>query len=232
MNVRGIYKTSLIDFPGRLSTVIFSGGCNLRCKYCHNGDIVFNNSKLESYSNEEILDFLRKRKGLIEGLTVTGGEPTLAKNLIPFLENVKELSFYIKVDTNGLMPGVINQLLEKKLVDYVAVDVKTSSEKYSELTDCDVDFLKIIETIVILKKSNIDYEIRTTCVPAFLNLDDLHSIKQSIGFVKKYCLQQFTTNVPLIDKSLESVQPYPVSVLNEFLDFVKTFSEESELRGI
>lgn len=232
MNIRGIYKTSLIDYPGKISTVIFIGGCNLRCRYCHNPDIVLNNNNLECYSKKEVLGLLKKRCGIIDGVTISGGEPTIAGSLVHFLTEIREMELYIKLDTNGLRPDILEELIRKNLIDYVAIDVKTSPEKYRDLTNCDADFSRIIRAIEIIKESGIDYELRTTCFPEFVTEEDLTTIKKLTGHVKRYFIQQFVGNTPLIDKSWESMKPYPVNVLKKFRDIVRTFSDICEIRGI
>ncbi|MCP4133495.1 MAG: anaerobic ribonucleoside-triphosphate reductase activating protein [bacterium] len=232
MNVRGIYKTSLIDYPGKISAVVYTGGCNLRCRYCHNPELVEAGNSLELYPNDEVLAFLKKREMLIDGVTITGGEPTLAKNIDSFIETIRELSLEVKLDTNGLKPDVVERLLQKELLDYIAIDVKTSPENYSKLTNRETDFSQIIKTVDIVRASGLDYEIRTTCVPEYVTLEDLESIKNALGRVKKYCLQQFVSHVPLIDTSLEEKDPYSVRVLGEFKEFVASFADIVEVRGI
>ncbi|HQL81024.1 MAG TPA: anaerobic ribonucleoside-triphosphate reductase activating protein, partial [Spirochaetota bacterium] len=191
MNIRGIYKTSLIDFPGKISTVLFSGGCNMRCRFCHNPDLACNWQDLELSSNEEALDIISRRKKVIDGVTISGGEPTLSKNIDSFIRQIKSLGLAVKLDSNGLKPDVISRLIGQNLVDYVAVDIKTSPEKYRSLTDSEADFASIVQCINILKKSGIDYEVRTTCVPGYVTLEDLAGIRDAIGRVRAYHLQQF-----------------------------------------
>jgi pyruvate formate lyase activating enzyme len=232
MNIRGIYKTSLIDFPGKISTVLFSGGCNLRCKYCHNPSLACNWGTLALTGNEEALGLMKKRNKLIDGVTITGGEPTLSNNIEAFIETIKELSLAVKIDTNGLKPEVIDRLAAKKYIDYAAVDVKTSPEKYRELTGTDVDFNRIIESIEILRSRNIDYEIRTTCVPGYVTPEDLTDIGNALGRVNKYCLQQFNNSVPLLDRSWEGIEPYSIETLYRFRDIALSFADTCELRGI
>jgi len=232
MNIRGLYKTSLIDFPGRISAVLFTGGCNLRCRNCHNPKLAENSRDLDLFGNSEILDVLNSRKNLIDGVTITGGEPTLSKNLLPFIERVKNLPLQVKLDSNGLRPDVIRQLTGRGLLDYVAIDIKTSPQKYNDLTRNTVDFSTILRTINILKESGTDFELRTTCIPGYVTLDDLRIIKDLVGAVEKYFLQQFISSSSLIDESMEHIQPYPVKVLQEFRDFICTFSNQCEIRGI
>lgn len=124
MNIRGIQKTSLIDFPQTISTVLFTGGCNLRCRYCHNASLACNDCSLQQYPNNEVLDLLQKRKHLIGGVVITGGEPTLAAGIVTFLKQVKNIGLKVKLDTNGFQPEVLKQLLSDMLLDYVAIDIK------------------------------------------------------------------------------------------------------------
>ncbi len=232
MNIRGIYKTSLIDFPGRISTVLFSGGCNLRCKYCHNPSLACNWGSLTLYRNEEALGLMKKRNKLIDGVTITGGEPTLSQNIEAFLGMIKSLQLAVKIDTNGLNPKVIDRLATQKYIDYAAVDVKTSPRKYCGLTGADIDFERIAETIDILRRRGIDYEVRTTCVPGYVTPEDLRDIGSAIGRVKKYCLQQFNTEVPLLDRSWEHIEPYSAATLRQFEAIIHTFADTCEIRGI
>jgi pyruvate formate lyase activating enzyme len=232
MNIRGIYKTSLIDFPGRICAVLFAGGCNLRCRYCHNRDLALNSDRLRSESDEDILNFLKRRKGLIDGVVISGGEPTLDRDLEAFLEKVKALDLEVKLDTNGLNPPVVGNLLAKGLLDYTALDIKTSPEKYPGLAGRPVDFNLILETLSLLREFPAEYEVRTTCVPGFVTMDDLEKIIASTGPVKKYCLQQFVPSADLIDPELASVQPYPVKVLKSFAEFMGERSGICEIRGI
>jgi pyruvate formate lyase activating enzyme len=232
MNIRGIYKTSLIDYPGKISAVLFTGGCNLRCRYCHNPDLAGNWQDMAHSTDEEAIDLLRKRKNLIDGVTISGGEPTLSKDLFSFVEKIKELQLAVKLDSNGLQPEVLKDLIAGGLLDYAAIDIKTSPEKYQHLTDSDVDFSRISRSIDILRESGIDYEVRTTCVPAYVTMGDLASIRDAIGRVKKYFLQQFQREARLLDRSWEVIEPYPVETLRQFREFILTFADRCEIRGI
>lgn len=232
MNIRGIYKTSLIDFPGRISTVLFSGGCNLRCKFCHNADLACNREHLDRSSNDEALAILNKRKHLIDGVTLSGGEPTLSANLEGFIEQIRGLSLPVKLDSNGLRPDVIGRLIARGLIDYVAIDVKTSPRKYPDLAGCAVDFGAIAESVAVLRQSGMDYEIRTTCIPDYVTMEDLGEIAACIGRVKSWWLQQFVSDLPLLDESLRGLSPYPVPVLHRFRDFIAGHADFAGLRGV
>ncbi len=174
MCIKGLDKVSLIDYPGKIGPVLFLGGCNLRCRYCQNPDLALDSKELPEISEIEILEFLKKRASLIDGVTISGGEPTLSKNLIPLLKKIKEFELNIKLDSNGFFPELIGKCIDAELVDYVAIDVKTSPGKYNELTGRDVDFSKIVDTFNILKNSSIVYEARTVCIPDYVTAKDLH----------------------------------------------------------
>ncbi len=231
MNFKGIHKTSLVDYPGKISTVLFAGGCNLNCRYCYNPELVNNSKELETLKVNDILASLKKRKKLIDGVVISGGEPTLLKNIDVFIESIKGIPLSVKIDTNGLKPDIIEALLSKNLLDYIAIDIKTSPEKYESLTRKKIDFTHIKRTIDMVKKSGVDYEIRTTCIPDYITLDDIKIIKKEIGKVKKYFLQQFVNKLTM-DTGMQIVKPYPVPVLNEFKEVVETFAEKCELRGV
>jgi len=232
MNIKGLYKTSLVDYPGRVSSVIFTGGCNLRCGYCHNPDLACNSDKLEKIDDEEVFSFLEKRRGLIDGVTVSGGEPALDSGLPDFLRRVKSLGLLVKLDTNGFFPSVIEQCLSEKLADYMAVDLKTSPPKYGMLTKRDVDFSRIVMTLDLIRNSGIDYEIRTTCVPGFVTLEDITLIGEAMGHVKKWYLQQFVNIHTLIDPEAEKLSPYPVRYLELMRDEALKFADRCSIRGI
>lgn len=231
MNIRGINKTSLIDYPGKISAVLFTGGCNLRCGYCHNPDMARNDGQLESHTNEEVLRFLRKRRALLEGVTITGGEPTLQEGLRDFIRSVRDLGLLVKLDTNGFRPGVVGGLLDEGLLDYAAVDIKTSPGKYPELTKTAVDFTTVAETVGLLRRSGIPFELRSTCVPGYITLEDLREIRDALGPVERYYLQQMISHVNLGDREFERIQPYPIPVLQQFGEFVRTFARIVEVRG-
>jgi pyruvate formate lyase activating enzyme len=231
MDIKGIQKTSLVDFPGKISTVIFFGGCNFLCGFCHNSELVYINDNSKSYPDTEILGFLRERSKLIDSVVITGGEPTLYKNIDSFIQRIKEIPLYIKIDTNGSNPAVIERLLNKKLLDYIAIDIKTSPEKYELAAGVKVNTANIKNTVELAKNSGIDYELRTTCVPTFVDLDDFEKIQSWIGHVKRYYIQQFV-NKSTLDPLLLKCIPYSDDKLNEFKKIVETFADECEIRGM
>ena len=186
----GIEKFSLIDFPGKTSCILFTIGCNFRCPYCHNPELVDETVETK-ISEEEILDFLKTRKTLLDGVVITGGEPTLHDDLISFIKKIKELGFLVKLDTNGTNPKMLREALDKKLVDYVAMDMKSPLAKYSQTVARPVDTKAIRESIDLLLNSNIGYEFRTTLIKAMVTPSDILEIGKEIKGAKNYYLQKF-----------------------------------------
>lgn len=231
MNIKGIHKTSLIDYPGKICSIFFSGGCNMRCRYCHNPELIKGKDENPVVANDEAIAFVEKRKGILDGIAISGGEPTLSKNLIPFLRSLRATGVSIKLDTNGLKPLVIEKALEENLVDYLALDIKTSPEKYGDLTGRDDAFPLIIQTLRAIQCSGIDYEIRTTCIPSYVEFDDIKKIAREIVFVKRYYLQQFVPEKTL-DESLSRITPFPRGVLESYRDFLLGYAEVCAIRGI
>ncbi len=232
MNIRGLYKTSLVDFPGKISSVVFTGGCNLRCGYCHNPHMVLDSSGLEKIEEEYFFQFLSGRKNLIDGVTVTGGEPSLHPDLPEFLERIKEMGFIVKLDTNGFSPAVIENVISLGLADYIALDVKSSPGKYAFVTGTDLPFDTVLKTINILKESGIDFELRTTCIPEMVTIGDIAKIGEAIGSVKKYFLQQFVNTGNLLDPALQELSPYPSVYLEAMKGECLKFAETCLIRGV
>ncbi len=231
MNIKGIHKTSLIDFPGSISAIIFSGGCNLRCRYCHNPDLACNSCGLQGYSNDEALSFIMSRIHLIDAVVLSGGEPTLSPRIKDFTRTLKDLGLKVKLDTNGFNPDIVNDLVLEGLLDYIAMDIKTSPEKYHLLTGNDSPFDTIIDTLDILRHSGVLYELRTTCIPEYVTMDDLFAIRDKVEHVDAYFLQQFV-NTTTLDEAFHTIQPYPPETLLSFRQFVSTFADTCEVRGI
>ena len=232
MNIRGLYKTSLVDFPGKITSVIFTGGCNLRCGYCHNPDMVLGSGDTSAVSEDYVFEFLSGRKNLIDGVTVTGGEPSLQADLLNFLKRIKDMGFLIKLDTNGFSPEVIKAVTASDLADYIALDIKSSPQKYQDVTGRDYPFNTVLETIDILRNSGIDFELRTTCIPQLVTDEDIVLIGENVGRVKKYFLQQFVNTGRLIDPALQELSPYPVAYLECMRNKCLEFAETCVIRGI
>lgn len=202
MLIKGIQKMTLLDYPGKIACTIFTGGCNFRCPFCQNGSLVINIDD-EKITEEEILAFLAERQGKLDAVCISGGEPCIQKDLISFCKKVKTLGYLIKLDTNGSFPNALKELVEKKLIDYVAMDVKNTLEKYNLTAGSKILLENIKESIDFLKKSNITHEFRTTVVKEFHDLNDLVDIANLVSPSKLY-LQQFRDSEDVIMKNLHS----------------------------
>jgi len=218
MVFKGLQKISLLDYPGKIGAIVFVGGCNFRCPFCYNRDLVLNPESLPSVREDEILKHLETKREWLDGVVVTGGEPTIHPDLPDFLEKVKKLGYSVKLDTNGSNSKMLAELLEKNLVDYIALDVKAPLLKgrYNEATGTrDESVLEEVESsIALLQDSNgVDYEFRTTVVPKLLNEDDIVLIAKRISGAKRYYLQQFKPTSTHVDESYSDVAPYPLEVL-------------------
>jgi len=190
MLIGGLHKLSLIDYPGKLSAVVFTRGCNFRCPYCHNPELIESNGG-DIIEEDKILSFLDERKGKLDGVVVTGGEPTLQSDIVEFLERIKRLGFFVKLDTNGSYPERIKELIDRKLLDYIAMDIKAPLYKYNRTTLTSIDTERIVESIHLIMNSGIDYEFRTTVVRSLLSRDDFPKIGEMIKSAKLFVLQEF-----------------------------------------
>ena len=188
MNIAGFQKSSFVDFPGIISCVVFTPGCNMRCGYCHNKHIL--SADAPKVDVLEVMNYLNKRKGMVKGVVVSGGEPTLQPDLEAFVASVKTLGYMVKLDTNGTNPKVVKTLCKKGYIDYVAMDIKANIEKYCFVAGCDIDTAKVLETVDFLKRENVPHEFRTTFCPE-LTSDDILDISKNIVGDSDYYLQQY-----------------------------------------
>ena len=200
MRICGLQKLTLLDYPEHTACTVFLGYCNFRCPYCHNKEL-FTNPKPIMGSNS-FLEWLKGKQGKLDGVAITGGEPTLHERLPEFIRKIKDLGFLVKVDTNGYKPGVLQQLIYERKVDYVAMDIKNSPDKYDITTDVTLNFDRIEESVKIIMDSGIDYEFRTTVTHSLHNDDDFKAIGNLIYGAKNYYLQKCSTDSPL-DSDLE-----------------------------
>lgn len=202
MLIGGLQKSSLIDYPEKISAIIFTQGCNFKCPYCHNPELI--SGKQQTGIDEvQILNFLASRQGKLDGVVITGGEPTLHKDLPEFIKQIKILGFSVKLDTNGTNPEMLESLIHENLIDYVAMDIKAPIEKYKEIVCADVNTDNILKSIDILKKSDIDYEFRTTVIKSQLLTEDFENIGKLIKNSEKYYLQRFVPTKTLNKKFLQ-----------------------------
>lgn len=186
----GFEKCTLIDYPSKTACMVYTIGCNFRCPYCHNKELV-DETVTETISEEEVFAFLDTRKGLLDGVVITGGEPTMHSDLTSFIEKVKEKGFLVKLDSNGTSPQVLKDLVSKELVDYIAMDIKAPLSRYSSVVSRPVDIDAIQESIDFLKTAPVEYEFRTTVVKSLLSEADMIAIGEEIKGAKRYFLQAF-----------------------------------------
>lgn len=204
MNIQGIENVSFVDYPNKICATIFTGGCNFKCPYCHNSGIV--KSEYKSLDENEVLQSLEKRKKLLDAVTISGGEPTLQKDLLEFATKIKAMGFLVKLDTNGTNPEVLENLLNKKLVDYVAMDIKTNFEDYAKVTkSCEkVENIKI--SLQILKKFNVEYELRTTLVENLHTFENIEKLAQDLKGENFLYLQKFVDSNNCLENGLFCVK--------------------------
>lgn len=229
LNIQGLQKTTLLDYPGCVAATVFFGDCNMRCPFCHNMDIVENSLKPQ-YRDTDILGFLSKRAGILDGVCITGGEPTLCSELPSFIEQIKDLGFRVKLDTNGTNPEMLKCLVEDKLIDYVAMDIKSSPANYGKACGvADIILTPIKESIDFLLGQNVEYEFRTTAVEEFLSSDVVSDIGALLKGAKRYYLQGYVESEFVPDKSLHAV---PKEKLLQYVQELSKSIDLVEIRGI
>ncbi|MBS4760782.1 MAG: anaerobic ribonucleoside-triphosphate reductase activating protein [Clostridium sp.] len=197
MNIAGLQKSSLLDYPSKIAAVVFTLGCNFRCPYCHNPNLITAVSSEKLLDEAAVFDFLSLRKGKLDAVVVSGGEPTLQSDLENFFVKLKKLGFLTKLDTNGTNPETVQNLIDKHLVDYIAMDIKAPLEKYEEITGRKTDVEKIEKSINLIAESGVDYEFRTTVVRSQLSYEDFYQISKMLNGTMKYYLQKFKPMITL-----------------------------------
>lgn len=202
MKISGFQKLTLLDFPNKIASIIFTQGCNFNCSYCQNSDLI--PLKDGYFKEEEILEYLKKRRNVLDGLVISGGEPTIQKDLIPFIKKVKELGLLVKLDTNGSNPKALEELINNNLVDYVAMDIKNTFTNYHEVIKTNPNIENIKKSIELLKQSNILHEYRTTIVKNFHDINKILNICEYLGEKEIIYLQNFEDSECVLDKSLIS----------------------------
>ena len=230
MKLFGLQKLSLVDYPGKLACTIFTGGCNFRCPFCHNSGLVINIKEEEALSEEYILRFLEKRSVTLEGVCISGGEPLLNADIADFIKKIKNMGFSVKLDTNGTYPDRRKELAAAGLIDYVAMDIKNSPEKYAETIGLDsYDISKVKESVSFLLSGSVPYEFRTTLVREFHTPQDIVDIGKWISGAKNYFLQNFVDSGHIIGEGLSGFSREELGTIKEI---AKDFAENVELRGI
>lgn len=220
MKIGGLQRFSLIDYPGRIGATVFTQGCNFRCPYCHNPELVDPDRYGPLLPEQEVLEFLDSRRSKLEAVTVSGGEPTLQADLDLFLKQVKAMGYQTKVDTNGSRPEVIATLTESGLVDYWAMDLKGPLTRYPQLTESPVDAERIVTSVGLLLRGKVDYEFRTTAVPSLISPENIIATAQLIPQARLYVLQGFVPTKALAG-SLLAEEAYPLEILEGLLPTLK-----------
>ena len=229
MEIFGLEKLSLVDFDGKVASTIFTATCNFLCPFCQNSPLVIDVKNLTAIPEEDVLSYFKARRGILDGVCITGGEPTLQKDLPEFCKKIKDLGLSVKVDTNGTNPKMVKDLAHNGLCDYFAVDIKNSKENYAKIIGFKTfDTKKVEETVDFLITSGVDYEFRTTLVKEFHTSEDMENIGKWIKGAKKYALQQFKDTGSCIEGGLS---PVDEKTAKEFLEIVKNYIPNAKLRG-
>lgn len=221
---------TLLDYPGKVACTIFTSGCNLRCPFCHNASLVTKIDQNNYYNEEEILKYLEGRKNLLDGVCITGGEPLLQNDIYDFIKKIKDMGYLVKLDTNGTNPKKLIELVEKNVIDYVAMDIKNSKEKYAETSGIEnLNINNIEESVNFLLSDSVDYEFRTTVVDRFHTIQDIEKIAVWIKGAKRYFLQNFVDSGDLIGDKMGSVGE---KTLDKMCSVAHKYIENTIIRGV
>ncbi|KMZ55816.1 anaerobic ribonucleoside-triphosphate reductase activating protein [Dorea sp. D27] len=230
MVIQGLQKLTLLDYPGKVACTIFTAGCNFRCPFCHNASLVVDTYKNAEIKLEDITAFLKKRMGVLDGVCVSGGEPLIQSDIETFLRRIKEMGYAVKLDTNGSFPDKLKKLVDEKLVDYVAMDIKNSQESYGKTIGIqDYDIRNIHRSVQYLLSDAVPYEFRTTVVLEFHQRSDFESIGRWIKGAQRYYLQQFEDSGDLIREGLHG---YNKEIMEQALEVVSKYVQTAEIRGL
>lgn len=230
MQFSGFQKLTLLDYPEKTACTLFTAGCNFRCPFCHNAALVTHIDNSNYFSEEYVLDYLKKRTGVLDGVCITGGEPLMYPELPEFIKKVKDLGFLVKLDTNGSYPERLSNLIDSGLIDYVAMDIKNCKEKYLLTADCSEDDLKNVEkSVELLKQGKIDFEFRTTVVKEYHSVDDIKKISEWIAPAQKYFLQNFIDSGDVIKNNLSA---HDAETLGLMRSLAQDMIPNTQIRGI
>ena len=230
MRICGLQKLAMVDFPGKIAATVFTGGCNLRCPFCHNAPLVNRPEEAEKWEEEEVLAFLAQRRGLLDGMVLSGGEPLLQEGVETFLAKVREMGYAVKLDTNGCYPQLLKRILEAGLGDDVAMDIKNSLAKSPETVGCPgFDTAPVEESVRILMEGKVDYEFRTTAVSPFHTPQDIEEIGRWLSGAPRYFLQTFVDSGNLVG---EGCQPFSPEEMRELAQKARPWFKTVEIRGI
>ena len=229
MRLCGLQKMSMVDYPGKLAATVFTGGCNLRCPFCHNAGLVTHVGDAPRLDRQEVLEFLRSRKNLLDAVVLSGGEPLLQPDAAEFLAEVRTMGFLVKLDTNGCYPEALKEILDRGLVDYVAMDIKNCPQKYPQTVGIPgFDPSVVMESLRILKESGIAFELRTTVSREFHTEADIAAIGAWVGSVKHYYLQNFEDSGDVIGQGLHG---FTNEEMETFAEAARSWAENVGIRG-
>lgn len=232
VDIKGFIKTSLVDWDGKITSVLFLPRCNFRCPMCHNYGLVLHPEKYDDISLEIVDEYLKENKDFLDGVVITGGEPTIYPDILELCRHFKKIGLSVKLDTNGSKPKVLEKLLCEKLVDYIAMDVKAPLEKkkYGESAGIDVNLSKIKQSIGVIMSSDIGYEFRMTVIPSFHTIDDIENVARCLKGARRFVLQQFNSENTL-EPALNKIHPYERSRFDEFAAVVGKYIKEVKVRA-
>lgn len=230
MLILGLQKTTLLDYPEKIASTIFTGGCNFRCPFCHNRDLVMPPNDVIAYSEDEIFEHLKAKKKVLDGVCITGGEPTLHKDLPGLIHKIKDMGLLVKLDSNGTNPDMMESLINQGVVDYIAMDIKNSKEKYNSIACMpNFDIGAIEASVELLKQKRVDYEFRTTIMKECHDAEDMDAIGQWLKGAKAYYLQSYKESEQVINPVFSAHSP---ETLKSFVDILKNYIPNTNLRGI
>ena len=229
IGIKGFEKNSLIDYPGKMCSVVFVGGCNFRCPFCHNKNLVIGHEILPNIPIDDILRYMISKRKWVDGVCVTGGEPTIHSDLPLMLKKFKSKGFLVKIDTNGTNPRMLNRIISDGVVDYIAMDIKAPMQRYEDVAKARVSKDDLQLSIDIIRNSGIGYEFRTTVVPILHTVDDMVSIGRWLQGSKRYVLQQFRPGNNL-SEDFSGTKPYEEKTLKEMAEKVRPYFGEVEIR--
>jgi len=233
MQIAFLQRTTLLDYPGKVACIVFLSGCNFRCPFCYSDELVLPEKikEIPFIKEEDFFSFLEKRKGKLEGVVICGGEPTLQVDLPLFCQRIKGLGYLVKLDTNGSNPAALKNLLKENLVDYVALDIKTSKENYQAVVGSSLPEIaeKIEKCLFLLRESQVDFETRTTCVPGIINQETIRKIGAWLSGSQRYYLQPFLAQKTL-DPTLKTIKPYTIKAMEEIWRSALEFFPHCQIR--
>lgn len=232
MIIGGLQKTTLIDYPGKIAATIFFSGCNFRCPWCHNKDLVLPKeiAKRPPTNLKELYKFLEERKDFLEAVCLSGGEPTIYDNLLDFTKEIKNMGYLVKLDTNGSNSKILETMINDKLLDYVAMDIKSPREKYEEVTGGMINIGEIEKSIAILKNKSVDYEFRTTMIPGLITKDDILKIVEWLSPARRYFLQNFQPKEKTVDPEFSKLKAYSEEYLKEIQEQIASRFDICQIR--